>query len=314
MKTTTKVRWVFLAMIGMVGGLPFGTNGWAALYSGYVGNRTDGTGTVIDTAGGMSATGNSWAVTGNSTANKGVRLDWSVDPSGGNWVYTYTFTMASGAQKDIKNFDLQVAGAFGASDLVSTAVTPATGVTGPTPGSTLPASISENSATIATPTVLTIAKGYQWSFAGTQDYTFTMTVTTTSAPVWGDFIVSSGATTSTDYLTAYNSDFGAVKGAFPTTGGVYNGHVAVPGTATPHVISGGVPYVTLQNAFDNATDTMLALAITFTETPVFNRPGVSLPLLGGYDAAYTTASGWTTIGGSLTIANGTLTLGNVEIQ
>ena len=97
MKTTTQVRWVFFAVIGALLALPFGASAWAALYSGYVGNRTDGTGAIIDTAGGMSATGNAWAATGTNILNKGVRLDWSVDSSGGNWVYTYSFTMASGA-------------------------------------------------------------------------------------------------------------------------------------------------------------------------------------------------------------------------
>lgn len=310
MKTTTRVNRIILAVIGMVLVLPFGAKGWAALYSGYVGNRTNGSGVVIDTAGGMSATGNSWAVTGNSKNNMGVRLDWSVDPSGGNWVYTYAFSMGSGAQKDIKNFDLQVADDFIASDLVLASVSaPATGVTGPTAGSTLPAAISENSGAVATPTLKNITTGYQWVCAGATDYTYTMTITTTRPPVWGDFIVFSSAQTANPptYLTAYNSDFGVAKGTFPTTGGTYDGHVAVPGPLPQ------LPPQTLQSALDNATDTVMALAITYSEELVFNRPGVSLQLNGGYDSGYTVASGMTTIQGSLTISDGTLTIANVEI-
>ncbi len=308
MKTTTKVNWILLAVIGMVFASPFGAKGWAALYSGYVGNRTNGSGVTIDTAGGMSATGNSWAATGTSKNNKGVRLDWTVDPSEGNWVYTYTFTMASGAQKDIQNFDLQVADGFTASDLVSALITaPASGVTGPTVGLTLPGSISENTGAVATPTVLTITKGYQWICAGATDYTYTMTITTTRPPVWGDFIVFSSATTSnpSEYLTAYNSDFGVAKGTFPIAGGTYDGHMAVPGPVPPAQ--------TLQSALDNATDTIMALAITYPEELVFNRPGLSIQLIGGYDSGYTVASGMTTIQGSLTISDGTLTIANVEI-
>jgi hypothetical protein len=308
MKTTTKVSWIFLAVIGMALASPFGAKGWAALYSGYVGNRYDEFGVLIDTAHGMSATGNSWAATGSSKANKGVRLDWSVDPSGGNWVYTYSFTMASGAHKDIQNFDLQVADDFTASDLVSALVTaPATGVTGPTAGATLPAGISENSGAVATSTVKTITKGYQWVSAGATDFTFSMTITTTRPPVWGDFIVYSSEQTATDYLTAYNTDFGAAKGTFPATGGTYDGHVAVPGPLPP------LPPQTLQDALDNATDTVMALATTYPEHLVFNRPRLSLQLLGGYDPEYIAASGWTTIQGSLTISDGTLTVANVEI-
>jgi hypothetical protein len=305
MKTTKKVNWIFLAVIGMVFALPLGTKGWAALYSGYVGNRTDGTGVTIDTAGGMSATGNSWAATGNSKKNKGVRLDWSVDPMGDNWLYTYTFTMASEASKDIQNFDLQVADDFAASDLVSNLVTaPATAVTGPTAGLTLPGGISENSGALAAPTVLTITKGYQWSCAGTDDHTYTMTITTTRPPVWGDFIVYSSEQTATDYLTAYNSDFGAAKGTFPSLGGTYDGFVAAPGPLPVH---------SLQYDLDNATDTIMALAITYPEVLVFNRPGLSIQLIGGYNPGDTDPSGLTTIQGSLTISDGTLTVANVEI-
>jgi hypothetical protein len=305
MKTTTKVNWILVAVIAMLVASPFGAKGWAALYSGYVGNRTNGSGVTIDSAGGMSATGNSWAATGASKNNKGVRLDWSVDTSGEEWVYTYTFIMASGALKDIQNFDLQVADDFAASDLVTALVTaPATGVTGPTAGFTLPAGISENSGALAAPTVKSIAKGYQWVSGGTADYTFTMTINTTRPPVWGDFMVYSSEQTTSDYLTAYNSDFAAAKGAFPTAGGTYDGHVAVPGP---------LPAQTLQSALDNATDTVMALATTYHEELVFNRPGLSLQLVGGYDPEYIAASGWTTVQGSLTISDGTLTVANVEI-
>jgi len=396
MKIRRRLAGFGLVLVGLTLAPAFGANSWADLYSGYVGNRTNASSVVIDTAGGMTASGNSWAATGNNKANKGVRLDWTVDSFNGNWVYTYTFGMASGALKDILNFDLQMASDFVASDLVSASVsTPATGVSGPTAGVALPAAISENYGAISpTPSQLIIAKGYQWSFAGTADNTFTLTITSTRAPVWGDFIVSSSEQTATEYLTAYNSAFGTTKGAFPTTGGVYDGQgVAVPGGpppapsnymltvtfagdgsgtvnnnfqgapcsgpsctaslptgqivtlyATPDSttskftgwsgdcgigVSGNCivamdaakeaiatfsAYQNLQDAFDKAPDTIRSLGITYTEDLLFNRPGVALKLIGGFDSGYTSDSGVTTIKGSLKIQDGTLSVRNVRIQ
>ena len=85
-------------------------------------------------------------------------------------------------------------------------------------------------------------------------------------------------------------------------------------TAAPRVKAGSATYPTLQEAFDTATATMLSLGVPFSENPVYNRPGIFLQLLGGYDAGYMTAGGVTTINGSFTIGTGSLAVSNVVIR
>ncbi len=60
---------------------------------------------------------------------------------------------------------------------------------------------------------------------------------------------------------------------------------------------------------------MQAGPLPFPENPVFNLPlGISVNLLGGYDPAFASQAGFTTINGTLTISRGTVTVGNVIVH
>ncbi|ABQ27182.1 S8 family serine peptidase [Geotalea uraniireducens] len=76
----------------------------------------------------------------------------------------------------------------------------------------------------------------------------------------------------------------------------------------------GSGYPTIQSAYDAAAqvDAIQILAQTFTENIFLNRP-VSVILTGGYDSTYTSPQGLTTINGTMTISDGTVTVANLVI-
>ena len=76
-----------------------------------------------------------------------------------------------------------------------------------------------------------------------------------------------------------------------------------------------VYYQTIQSAYGKAVngDTIQAQAIDFAETLLFSNP-VSITLSGGYDPNFTENLSYTSIMGTLTIANGTVTIENVIIH
>jgi tripartite motif-containing protein 71 len=81
----------------------------------------------------------------------------------------------------------------------------------------------------------------------------------------------------------------------------------------PVRIAGAVPeyFNTLQEAYNAATEgnTIQSRAIVFTENPDINL-NKAVTLEGGYDCDYLSSNGSTTINGSMTISNGTVTMGN----
>ena len=216
----------------------------ATTFSGYVGNRTDSSGTTVDTAGGISASGNAWAVTGGSATDKGVRLDFSATQvSGGQWQYSYSFTQASTALKSLANFDLAVGSLFQASDLVSWNATitdlsgnPISGTpTGPTAGTTAPASLSENTGSLSSPVTRSVT-GFRWTVSGlpSSAYGFTIDITSSLAPIWGDFIISAAENTKSDYLAAWNSQLGVITAAAVGNGN-NGGYILIPGASVSTV-------------------------------------------------------------------------------
>lgn len=84
----------------------------------------------------------------------------------------------------------------------------------------------------------------------------------------------------------------------------------------PVRISGTTPtyYPSLQDAYNNAVDgdTIQVQAVIFTED-LFINLNKSVLLEGGYDGAFTTNSGNTTLNGNMTISNGTITTENLII-
>lgn len=76
----------------------------------------------------------------------------------------------------------------------------------------------------------------------------------------------------------------------------------------------GSGYSTIQSAYDAAAqvDAIQILAQTFTENLFLNRQ-VSVTLTGGYDSTYTSPQGVTTINGTMTVSDGTVTVANLVI-
>lgn len=74
-------------------------------------------------------------------------------------------------------------------------------------------------------------------------------------------------------------------------------------------------YTTVQAAYDAAAegDTIRLQDYPFAENPALDR-NISVTLRGGYDCEYTANASSTTIDGSLTISNGTVTVENIVIQ
>ena len=76
----------------------------------------------------------------------------------------------------------------------------------------------------------------------------------------------------------------------------------------------GSGFSTLQSAYDVAVqgDAIQLRAQTFTENILLNRP-VLVTLTGGYDSTYTSPQGVTTINGTMTVSDGTVTVANLVI-
>ena len=215
-----------------VGALGVANQAQAALFSGEVANLRDATGALVGDSD-ADATGNAWAVTGGSPANKGVRLSYSVDKiSATDWAYTYTFISASGAQKQVAHFDLEVGSAFTAASLLSV-TTNVVGAAGPIAGVTAPSNLSEPAGLVSAPQTKGLF-GLQWIFP-TGTFGFTVTLHSDRAPIWGDFIVKSSETTANppNFLTTWNHGLGADVTTPIITGNDAAGYVLVPGAPVP---------------------------------------------------------------------------------
>ncbi len=194
---------LMLLLLSVVLALLMATGAWADIYSGAISNRTDGsgTGTLLDTEGGLSAVGNAWADSGNNLVNKGVRLEWSVNYNATSqiWTYTYTCLLGTGNKQAAYNFDIETAQNFTASNLVSWKVTDLSGnvETDPAgPGTFLGTEAPAlQTGSVGSGTQMTLF-GYNWSFPlgfgltnGTNADGNTVTIQTTRAPMWGDILL-----------------------------------------------------------------------------------------------------------------------------
>jgi subtilisin family serine protease len=87
--------------------------------------------------------------------------------------------------------------------------------------------------------------------------------------------------------------------------------------ALPVKIDRAVPayYSSLQAAYNATADgeTILSQAVILTEELSINL-SKTIVLEGGYDCAFATVTGKTTMNGNMTVTNGTLTIGNFEVQ
>lgn len=200
----------------------------AALFTGEVSNLRNGASALVGDND-LDASGNAWAATGGSTANKGVRLSFSVDKiSNSDWAYSYTFVAGSTAQKQVGHFDLEVGAGFTPGSLLSWSSSVA-GTTGPDVGTTAAATLSEPTGTVASPFNRSLF-GLQWLFP-TNTFAFTITLHSSLAPIWGDFIVESSETTANPptFLAAWNHGLGSDTNAAIVTGNDAAGYALVPG-------------------------------------------------------------------------------------
>lgn len=78
---------------------------------------------------------------------------------------------------------------------------------------------------------------------------------------------------------------------------------------------GAAYYSTLQDAYNDAPDgaAILSLAVSLNENLIANR-SISVSLTGGYDCGYTNNSGETMLDGTITMSNGTLSIGGFILQ
>jgi hypothetical protein len=78
----------------------------------------------------------------------------------------------------------------------------------------------------------------------------------------------------------------------------------------------GTPYSTIQSAYIDAAngDILEMQAITFDESPDFNRTNISVFLKGGNDSTFNSQIGMTTIHGSMNISAGTIKVENLKIN
>jgi hypothetical protein len=91
-------------------------------------------------------------------------------------------------------------------------------------------------------------------------------------------------------------------------------HTATFTYVQPARIPGGGDYPTLQAAYGASADggTILSRAFNFTEDMVCGQ-NISVNLTGGYDPSYASVIGVSTLGGSLTITNGTVNVQGVVL-
>ncbi|HDH13468.1 MAG TPA: choice-of-anchor D domain-containing protein [Nitrospirae bacterium] len=94
-------------------------------------------------------------------------------------------------------------------------------------------------------------------------------------------------------------------------------YITVTACPDPVRIEGAIPvyYSTLQAAYNAAVDGDIIQSrdITFTEDLNINR-SISVTFKGGYDCDYTTITGLTTLNGTLTISDGTVTFENFVVE
>ena len=235
-----------MVLVGVLTALAMTTGAWATSYSGVESDFTTGTspysyvnGTTM-TSYGINALGNAWmGVSGCTNGNctiadaQGVQMNWSVDntTNPNYWTYTYTFTQNTGVNsKNIVSFYLGFGGTL--SDISSEILDGYTSKNA-TGTSTL-LNISPTLGSYASPSggPGTIS-GLDWNFAGSY-YSFTLTLVTTDAPVWGDYLsvgpvaAGNGAT-----LQAWDLNFGIPDSDPIGPGPSYNGYdwVMTPGAS-----------------------------------------------------------------------------------
>ncbi len=160
----------------------------------------------------------------------------------------------------------------------------------------------------------------------------TYQLTTSFSPAYGTVIPNCSATCSVNSglweLTAVPNNGNILYswgGDCWGANALINLNVNAPKTCTANFVSCGTqpvmvminasPYYSVQNAYNNASDTntLHILGTTLTESPNLNRP-ISITLDGGYNCAFTGKGSYSFMQGTLSISNGTATVNNLVIR
>ncbi len=184
---------LFLLLLPAVLLLTFTAEGWGLSYSYTVFLQSDST---------LYATGG-WA-------GGGATLSWVVDntTNPGFWTYAYTFTVA---RKDISHVLMEVSGNFSTNDIISASA----GIDEDAPRTYSPSGPGNSN-----PELPGDLFGIKWDASGTS---FSWTIETDRAPMWGDFYAKDGKDNGVDVI-AYNKGFGT-----DTNAPIGDGNASIPG-------------------------------------------------------------------------------------
>jgi hypothetical protein len=253
-----KKRSVVFSTMATMAIILFATNAPATLYSGSVSNMGITDQAAVDAApvrGISNAWGQYTSRPSNPAPDRGVMLSWTVESVGNYWQYTYTMDGAiHGTDKWVNNIAIETPSSFQASDVLSgwklirteadvpTQPTPVANivpvdVTSITTGPSAAAPLTGASLPLYNPALpTTIMTGIQWSTPTAPTFVvkdmvanmFVLTFISDYAPMWGDFLITSGASAGAGGPTVVNAKFGIDTSA-PIADGNNGGWMLVPG-------------------------------------------------------------------------------------
>ena len=150
--------------------------------------------------------------------------------------------------------------------------------------------------------------------------TSTGTTTTGSSGSYSFTGLSSGTYTITPSLSGYTfspSNIVLSVSSENVTGENFTGTQSITCTNNPIMLAGTTnTFSTLTAAFTGILNgTIIEMeGVSVTDSPIFNQQNVSITLRGGYDCSFTVQSSYSTLVGTLTVRNGTVTVSNLKIQ
>lgn len=243
-------------VLGLIGVL-FATNAFATLYSGSVSNMGITDQAVVNAAP-IRGISNAWGQYAsrpqNPAPDRGVTLSWAVESVENSWKYTYTMDGAiHGTDKWVNFIALETPADFTPADVSGWSLirTEAASPVQPTPladiipmdvtslttGPAAAASLTAPSMAGYSPAPAALSlTGVRWATPTAPTYVvkdkasnmFVLTFLSDRAPMWGDFLITSGASAGAGTPTVINSKFG-LDTAAAVGNGNNGGWALVPG-------------------------------------------------------------------------------------
>ncbi len=190
---------VFTLCVSLVLLLGITTGAWAISYSG----------SILSNSTLFATVGSGWD-------GGGATLSWTADNEThvGFWTYAYTFTVAA---KNISHVIIETSGNFSDNNIIS-----ASSVIDPE----APRTYSPNDPGNSNPGLPGDLFGIKWT-PEVSGLSFSWTIETDRAPMWGDFYAKDGSVRDIGFVYAYNQGFGT-----DTNAPIGNGNAAIPGVAS----------------------------------------------------------------------------------